>query len=269
MFTVVIPLYNKESSIKNTLESVLNQQYGDFEVVIVNDGSTDESLTVVEQFQDSRIRIFDQDNQGVSAARNRGIREAKFEWIAFLDADDFWLENHLLTISLMMKKYPDEKVFVTSFQYSNRVYSNRRTIQNGTYLIENFFKEYFPFRDLICTITTVVQKKALLEIGGYDIRLSLGEDMDLWARLGKAFSMVKSEAITAIYRVDAENRSDTGRYAMEKSFLGFLDFDQMGSIEEKAFYAFWLRHKSKYFIKKMDIKNLTYIIKKHYLHLFY
>jgi len=90
MFSVVIPLYNKERSVKNTIESVLNQTFQDFEVIVVNDGSTDNSLEVVKSFNDERIRIINQKNSGVSSARNRGIKEAKYEWIAFLDADDLW-----------------------------------------------------------------------------------------------------------------------------------------------------------------------------------
>lgn len=95
MFSVIIPLYNKESQIKKTLESVLNQTFKDFEIVIVNDGSIDKSIEVVESFDDNRIRIINQNNSGVSQARNRGIIEANRKWIAFLDADDLWKPNKL------------------------------------------------------------------------------------------------------------------------------------------------------------------------------
>jgi glycosyltransferase involved in cell wall biosynthesis len=95
MFSVVIPLYNKENSIRNTVQSVLNQSFADFEIVIVNDGSTDKSLEVVRQINDARIRIIDKDNGGVSSARNYGIKNAEKEWIAFLDGDDLWEPNHL------------------------------------------------------------------------------------------------------------------------------------------------------------------------------
>lgn len=80
MFSVVIPLYNKELSIKNTIESVLKQTFQDFEILVVNDGSTDNSAEIVEQIDDSRIRLIHQANQGVSAARNKGIEKAKFEY---------------------------------------------------------------------------------------------------------------------------------------------------------------------------------------------
>src|SRR5690554_5521626 len=95
MFSVVIPLYNKELSISNTIQSVLDQTFQNFEIVIVNDGSTDNSVKEVEKFDDKRIRLIHQENQGVSAARNRGIKEARYEWIAFLDGDDLWEKEHL------------------------------------------------------------------------------------------------------------------------------------------------------------------------------
>jgi glycosyltransferase involved in cell wall biosynthesis len=119
MFSIVIPLYNKELSIGNTIQSVLNQTYQDYEIIIVNDGSTDNSLHVVEQINDSRIRIITKPNGGVSSARNRGIKEAKYDWIAFLDGDDLWEKDHLEEITKMMQVYPNEKVYVTSFEYSN------------------------------------------------------------------------------------------------------------------------------------------------------
>ena len=109
MFSVIIPLYNKELSISNTIQSVLDQTFQNFEIVIVNDGSTDNSVKEVEKFDDKRIRLIHQENQGVSAARNRGIEEAKYEWIAFLDADDLWMENHLEEMTKLIHDYNDCK----------------------------------------------------------------------------------------------------------------------------------------------------------------
>src|SRR5690606_6751565 len=120
MFSVVIPLYNKELSVRNTINSVLDQTFKEFEIVIVNDGSTDNSVKEVEKFDDKRIRLIHQENKGVSAARNRGIEEAKYEWIAFLDADDLWRENHLEEVVRMINIFPDFKVYVTSFEYSDK-----------------------------------------------------------------------------------------------------------------------------------------------------
>ena len=96
MISIIIPLYNKATSIKRTIHSVLSQSYTDFELIIINDGSTDNSAEIVnKQFYDKRIRYIYQDNAGVSSARNRGIKEAIGEWILFLDADDVLYPNAL------------------------------------------------------------------------------------------------------------------------------------------------------------------------------
>ena len=97
MISVVIPLYNKEHQIAETLRSVLEQTFQDFEVVIVDDGSTDKSSEEALKIRDPRIRFVRQENAGVSAARNRGIEEARFDLIAFLDADDRWKPEYLQT----------------------------------------------------------------------------------------------------------------------------------------------------------------------------
>ena len=90
MFSIIIPLYNKEKYIVNTIKSVLNQSFSKFEVIVVDDGSSDNGVNAVKKIDDSRIKIITQKNQGVSAARNNGIKNAKYEYIAFLDADDLW-----------------------------------------------------------------------------------------------------------------------------------------------------------------------------------
>ena len=119
--SVVIPLYNKEKSIASTLRTVLNQTFSDYEIVIVNDGSTDYSVAEAGKVQDDRIRLIHQQNAGVSAARNRGIEEAKGELIAFLDADDEWSPEYLFTQYHLYQKYPQCDVFACN--YANRTLS--------------------------------------------------------------------------------------------------------------------------------------------------
>ncbi|MCX6184716.1 MAG: glycosyltransferase family A protein, partial [Flavobacterium sp.] len=89
-FSVIIPVYNKEQFLVHTINSVLNQSFTDFELLLIDDGSTDSSPALLNQFTDERIKLISQNNQGVSAARNLGIKEAKAPYIAFLDADDLW-----------------------------------------------------------------------------------------------------------------------------------------------------------------------------------
>lgn len=113
MISVVIPLYNKAHTIVKTLNTVINQTYQNFEIVIVNDGSTDNGVEIIKQnFDDSRIRIINQSNTGVSAARNRGVDESNGEYIAFLDGDDEWHPEYLSTMYELIKKYPYAGLFL-------------------------------------------------------------------------------------------------------------------------------------------------------------
>src|SRR5690606_15825103 len=139
MFSVVIPVYNKELSVTNTINSVLDQTFKEPEVIIVNDGSTDNSLEIVQQSKDDRIRIIDKPTEGVSSARNRVIKEAKYDWICFLDADDLWEDNHLQVLNDMIADYRQYKVFCTSYIKSNQKIP--QTQNNNVVVIEDYFKE--------------------------------------------------------------------------------------------------------------------------------
>ena len=115
-FTVIIPLYNKENFIENTLKSVLNQNFTDFEVIIINDGSTDKSEEKVFRFKDSRILYFLKSNEGVSATRNFGIEKANAQYIAFIDADDYWYPDFLQEMYRYITLFPEQKVFSSAIE---------------------------------------------------------------------------------------------------------------------------------------------------------
>ena len=126
--SVIIPLYNKESYIKNTLRSVLEQNFTDFEIIIVNDGSTDNSLEIVSSFKDERIQVIHQPNSGASSSRNKAIQSAKTEYIAFLDADDFWFPNHLEELVQLIQDFPNCGMYCSRYQTiisKNQLYSQK------------------------------------------------------------------------------------------------------------------------------------------------
>ena len=113
-FSIIVPLYNKELSIRTTIESILKQTYPHFELIIINDGSTDRSLEIAEQFTDNRISIVDVPNGGVSNARNIGISKASYDYLTFLDADDLWYENSLDEFKFLIDNFKKGQVFFTS-----------------------------------------------------------------------------------------------------------------------------------------------------------
>src|SRR5690606_18219550 len=247
MFSVVIPLYNKELSIRNTIQSVLDQTCQAFEIVVVNDGSTDNSAAVVEAIEDDRIRLIHQKNQGVSAARHRGIKEARYEWIAFLDGDDLWGKAHLQEISLMMQKFPNEKVFVTSFEYSDKRPMFRHSRSEPIFKVENYFKEAMK-ESLMWTSIVVVHKSCIEEVGGFNENLKHGEDLDLWARLAKQYHIVKSEKITGVYRIEAENRNISS-FNPNKSMVFNYRFNDTSSPDEILYYKHKVINELRFYLR--------------------
>lgn len=261
MFTVVIPLYNKELSIKNTINSVLKQSYFNFEIIIVNDGSTDNSAQIVEAISDERIHLINQNNQGVSAARNRGIQEANYDWIAFLDGDDLWNTNHLQEIIEMIKKFPDEKVFVTSFEFSNKQMMFKHPRTEKISRIENYFKEAIN-EYIMWTSIVVVHKSCFEKVGKFNKKLNRGEDLDLWARLARNYKIIKNTTVTAVYRIDAENRTSLSKN-LEKTFAYNLNFDLNNSKDENRYFRYILLKRCYEYILARDLKSLVNLKKKY------
>lgn len=264
-FSVVIPLYNKEQSIVNTLLSVLKQSYQNFEIVVIDDGSTDNSVDAVKTINDERIRLINQENQGVSAARNRGIREAKYEWIAFLDGDDIWESDHLEEIIKMRNIVPNEKVYVTSFEYSDKrtMYKHKRN--SSIFKIENYFSEVMRER-LIWTSIVVVNKSCFEKVGYFNIKLNRGEDLDLWARLSKHFTIIKSEKVTAIYNLEETLSLTKSRSVYQNSILSIIDLKNKTSFE-RLYYKRMLINRLKSDLKMLEIKEFFKIVLKHNIEL--
>lgn len=186
-FSVVIPLYNKEQHIKATLESVLNQLFTDFEIVIINDGSTDKSIEILKTFKDSRISIYNTKNQGVSSARNLGISKAKAKYISLLDADDLWKPFHLNDLKILIETYPHCglycKAYEKSFYDKVLIPGTFNGIENNFFgIVPDFFENSFV--DGIAWTSAVAFPKSIIDVhGGFDINMSSGQDTDLWIRI--------------------------------------------------------------------------------------
>jgi glycosyltransferase involved in cell wall biosynthesis len=200
-FSIVIPLYNKEKYIKRALQSVLNQTFNDYEIIVVNDGSTDRSKEVVKNIKNPSIVIFDQQNQGVSAARNRGIDESKGKYIAFLDADDNWEPDFLQTINQLQKKYPDAGIYTTSYklvkghnEYLNVIMKCKNSLEGQ----ENFFILNEKIGGLH-TSSIVVKKKIFSQAGGFSVGHKRQEDLDMWFRIGLHYEVAFSSKVCSNY----------------------------------------------------------------------
>ncbi len=187
MISIVIPLYNKEKFIAQTLQSVLNQTYPTFEVVVVDDGSTDNSVKVVKSFHDKRIKLITIKNSGVSVARNTGIKNASHNWIAFLDADDWWGKTFLEEIVNAQKTHTDKKVFATGrtllFKTKNSRYINPFLPQDGKTATVDYIKIISKYLPPVNSSNTVLHKSLFEQKGYFNPNQKKHEDHDLWLRL--------------------------------------------------------------------------------------
>jgi len=209
MISVVIPLYNKEEMITKTVMSVLNQTFKEFEIIIVNDGSTDLSLDVVSGIADSRVKVVSIVNSGVSVARNTGIKLASYPWVALLDGDDWWAPNFLETMVTSISNYPKHKLFATGrsrvFKYVVERYDHELLPDEGSAAALNYFKVISRFLPLINS-SNVVIRKTLFETAGYFRHgQRKHEDHDLWLRLAVGNEVVFVNKNLSFYRKTETN----------------------------------------------------------------
>lgn len=226
-YSVVIPLYNKAEYISRTLKSVLAQSFQNFEVIVVDDGSRDDSLKIARQTDSDKVRVIAQENQGTAVARNTGIEHASGEYIAFLDADDEWKSNYLETIDTLTEKYPQSDVFVTAYRVvmgKNKYnYSSRLTPDEGC--LESYWMTFqYPY-DFVWTSATVIRKSTVLKAGCFKPGERIGQDLDLWARVARINPRVAySSAVCVDYNRNAgQNARKREKIAYAKAFLQDLE----------------------------------------------
>jgi len=223
-FSVVIPLFNKQLYIKQTLSSVLIQNYKDFEVLVVDDGSTDDSIVIVNAIDDDRIRVICQQNAGVSVARNRAIHEANGEWICFLDADDWQHPEYLSEVMKLINKFPHVDAVAARFKSipdSEHWNPEVWPLQPAQYeIIEDLPKRWMqeiPF----FTGSIVIRKKLLTTLSPcFPIGESCGEDLDVWFRVAEKTNIVLLNQPLVAYRTAIESSlSSTSNHSIHAPYL--------------------------------------------------
>ncbi|UOK41251.1 MULTISPECIES: glycosyltransferase family 2 protein [Flavobacterium] len=274
-FSVIIPLYNKENYIRNTLKCVLEQSFSDFEIIIVNDGSTDNGLEIVKEFTDSRIVILEQTNKGVSAARNTGIEEASGTLIALLDADDYWFPNHLEVLHKLYSDFPDAGMYCSRYKIKfaeNNLYTPKLNgiSENFRGIVPDFFHSSYVDR-IAWTSIVAIPKEILKTIGGFNTEVSNGQDLDLWIRIAVKFPAAISDGITAHYHYEISD-SLAKRSILNKKLM---DFGQFSEDEKKNpslkkfldiyrieyalhYHMFGNDDKMTFYLKNIDTENLAY-----------
>ena len=203
-FSVVIPLYNKEKEVTNTLKSVLNQTYKADEIIVVDDGSTDNSKEVVKKIKE--VKLIKQENCGVSCARNRGVEEAKNEYICFVDADDLWEEDFLEEIKRLIESFPQAIFYSTSHKMidENGKIIKAKTLHNFFGIVNKFFQTFNSNYGLINSSSVCIKKGVNIF---FPVDEKKGEDICLWIELAKEGKLAHSSKPLSIYKLDASNRS--------------------------------------------------------------
>jgi glycosyltransferase involved in cell wall biosynthesis len=178
--SVIIPAYNSEKTILATITSVQNQTFTDWEIIIINDGSTDNTLEVVEKIQDERIKIYSYENGGLSTARNRGITQAKGEFISFLDADDLWSPDKLELQLKALQENPTAGVayslVVSGLEKADNLFTfieGNKTIYHGDVYRQLLLKNFIS-----CGSNILVRRAAIESVGIFDLQLKSCEDWD-------------------------------------------------------------------------------------------
>lgn len=213
LVSVIIPAYNSSRYICEAIDSVLSQTYDNLEVIVVNDGSTDTTLQVLEKYH-KRIIVIDQLNQGAAHARNTGIKAAKGEFITFLDSDDYWFKQKVELQIQYLRQHPEMGAVYADWSRWHPVgneFPDPLTLapQNVTleidpeqsgWLYEKLFSDF-----IITTITILIKKSVLDEIGYFDTSLKMGEDYDLWLRLSRVTRIDKLSTPLALYRANLDS----------------------------------------------------------------
>jgi len=229
--SVIIPLYNKARFVERAVQSVLAQSHEDFELIIVDDGSTDESCEIALRHSDPRMRLIRQDNAGVSAARNRGTTEAKGNLLAFLDADDEWNPAFLETVLALRARFPHASIWATGYCHS----SAGRIRRNGFHLLhensdlQGFLLDYFAangaWMGLTCSCMLIC-KESLQAAGGFPAGVVRGEDHDTWVRMALRYPIAWTPRCLVTHFDDDPNNTDhysyTGNWPYFQSVRNYL-----------------------------------------------
>lgn len=245
-FSVIMPLYNKAPYVAKAIQSVLAQSYLDYELIVIDDGSKDDSYTIARDNIDGcgNCHLYKQDNAGVSMARNNAVALSQGQYLCFLDADDWWVPSFLDEMAKLINNYPDAGAYGTNYTIVNETNHKTRVAQVG---VEEGFKEgyinycrvyaktmYMPlWTGAVCMPRTIFD-----EMGGFPKGIKLGEDFMLWIRVALKYNVAFLNKPLAYYNqdVDAVNRGVGKLHAPDDHMLwnlGFIEKEEKSNSDYK------------------------------------
>jgi len=223
--SVIIPLLNKGPYIKRAIDSILSQEYQNFEIIVVEGGSTDDGPEIVRSITDSRITLINQPGKGVSDARNFGVKISKGPLLAFLDADDEWLPRHLITLIKLRDKFPDAGAYTTAYKICTKNGKLRwpryRFIPPPPWegILPNYFSSAARGEYPVWTSAVGIPRNIFIGLGGFPEDAWWGEDADLWGKIALQYPIAFSWETGAIYHWDSFNRTCTRLSLDEEPFV--------------------------------------------------
>lgn len=243
LVSIILPTYNGASRgfLADAIKSVLNQTYKKFELLIIDDGSTDNTKELCANYPDPRVKYFYQENTGVSVARNNGIQKSSGEFICFLDDDDMWLEEKLeKQIKLSQKK--DFGLSFTSLEIISQD-GQRTGAVGGKNATGNVFEEMLVANLVNCTSSVMVPRGVLEEIGFFKEHLAYAEDYDLWLRIAKKYPLHSIPEVLVLYRKHENNVSKKLDKIDFYAFVVVMEalFDSPSIDQDHILHGFYLR----------------------------
>jgi len=211
--SVIIPLYNKGPYVERAMQSVLGQTIHNLELIVVDDGSTDDGAKIVQSYNDPRIRLIQQQNAGVSVARNRGVAESRADFITFLDADDEWKPHFLETLFRLRNLFPEAGAYCTAYDIVKANGDTWKTNKTGAPfppwegLLPDYFLSAAMSGPSISSSSIGLGRHIFYEFGGFLTGAWYGEDNALWGRIALKYPIAFSWEVGAIYYENALNRA--------------------------------------------------------------
>lgn len=253
LFSIIIPLYNKAPYVEKALRSVAAQTFSDYELIVVDDGSKDESASVAERVlndcwlsmsKPQPVKLLKQANAGVSTARNNGVATSQGQYICFLDADDWWEPAFLEEMAKLIAEFPDAGIYGTNYTIINETRHKTRVASVG--VEEGFEKGYINYCKAyantmympLCTGAVSIPRKVFDEVQGFKPHLKLGEDFDLWIRIALKYNVAFLNKPLANYNqdVDVVNRGTCHLHKPENHMLwnlGYLEEEEKTNCDYK------------------------------------
>lgn len=233
-FSVIMPLYNKEPYVKKAIQSVLAQTYRDYELIVVDDGSSDGSFEVAKSAIENRgnCHLYRQQNAGVSVSRNIGVALSQGVYLCFLDADDWWEPTFLEEMSRLVEEFPNAGIFGTNYTIVNETKHKTRVAEVG--VEEGFERGYINYCQAysktmympLTSISVAIPRSVFNEMKGFPKGIKLGEDFLLWIRIALKYQVAFLNKPLAYYNqdVDASNRGVGRLHKPEEHMLWNVDF---------------------------------------------